>query len=78
MVGIQRYMTQKDDIQIQALLKHQRSKALISAPKETAIYLSKTVATGDLSKQHPMTSIQKARQQKQKCNRDEKKLMKEI
>ena len=78
MVGIQRYMTHKDDIQIQALLKHQRSKAFISAPRETAIYLSQTGTTGDVSKQHPMTSIQKVRQQKQKYNRDEKKLMKEI
>ena len=36
MIGLQRkpYMTNKDDVQIQAVLRHQNSKALHSVPKE--------------------------------------------
>ena len=34
MIGLQTYMTNKDDVQIQAVLRHQNSKALHSVPKE--------------------------------------------
>ena len=32
MIGLQTYMTNKDDVQIQAVLRHQNSKALHSVP----------------------------------------------
>ena len=34
MIGLQTYMTNKGDVQIQAVLRHQNSKALHSVPKE--------------------------------------------
>ena len=34
MIGLQTYMTNKDDVQIQAVIRHQNSKALHSVPKE--------------------------------------------
>ena len=39
MIGLQTYMTNKDDVQIQAVLRHQNSKALHSVPKEAEKYL---------------------------------------
>ena len=49
-------MTQKDDNQIQALLKQQRSKDLDSVPKEAEKYLTEKGTTDDVSEQHPMTA----------------------
>ena len=40
MIGLQTYMTNKDDVQIQAVLRHQNSKALHSVPKEAEKYLT--------------------------------------
>ena len=40
MIGLQTYMTNKDDVQIQAVLRHHNSKALHSAPKEAEKYLT--------------------------------------
>ena len=33
MMGLQMYMTHKDDVQMQAVLRHQNSKAVHSVPK---------------------------------------------
>ena len=40
MTGLQTYMTNKDDVQIQAVLRHKNSKALHSVPKEAEKYLT--------------------------------------
>ena len=40
MIGLQTYMTNKDDVQIQAVLRHQNSKAFYSVPKEAEKYLT--------------------------------------
>ena len=39
MIALYKYMTIKDDEQIQAFLRHQNSKALHSVPKEAEKYL---------------------------------------
>ena len=40
-LGLHKYMTSKNNIQIQVVLRHHSSKALHSVPKEVAEYLSK-------------------------------------
>ena len=56
MAGIQKYMTQKEDIHVEALLKHKGSKAPYSRIKEAEKYLSEAGATDDVSEQHPNTT----------------------
>ena len=41
MISLYKYMTIKDDEQIQAVLRHQDSKALHHVPKEAETYLTK-------------------------------------
>ena len=40
MVGLPKYMTGKNDPQIQVILRHHNSKVLHSVPKEAANYLN--------------------------------------
>ena len=40
MIGLQTYMINKDDVQIQVVLRHQNSKPLHSVPKEAEKYLT--------------------------------------
>ena len=49
MIGLQTYMTNKDDVQIQAVLRHQNSKALHSVPKEAEKYLTEAGTTDDMT-----------------------------
>ena len=42
-------MTNKDDVQIQAVLRHQNSKALHSVPKEAEKYLTEAGTTDDMT-----------------------------
>ena len=49
MVGLQKYMTHKNDIQIQDVCQHQNSKALHSVPKEAETYLHEAGTIGDVS-----------------------------
>ena len=51
MIGLQTYMTNKDDVQIQAVLRHQNSKALHSVVKEAEKYLTEAGPTDDMTKQ---------------------------
>ena len=39
MLGLQTYMTNKDNVQLQAFVRYQNSKALHSVPKEAEKYL---------------------------------------
>ena len=41
MVGLHKYMMNKEDPQIKAVLRHQTAKALHSIPKEAEAYLTK-------------------------------------
>ena len=45
MIGLQMYMMNKDDVQIQAVLRHQNSKTLHFVPKEAEKYLTEAGTT---------------------------------
>ena len=49
MIGLQTYMTNKDDVQIQAVLRCWNSKALHSVPKEAEKYLTEAGTTDDMT-----------------------------
>ena len=55
MIGLQTYMTNKDDVQIQAVLKDQNSKALHYVPKEAEKYLTEAGTTDDMTNVHEKT-----------------------
>ena len=52
MIELQTYMTNKDDFQIQAVLRYQKSRALHSIPKEAEKYLTEAVTTDDMTNDH--------------------------
>ena len=56
MIGLQTYMTNKDDVQKQAVLRHQNSKALYSVPKEAEKYLTEAGSTDDMTNDHGKTA----------------------
>ena len=62
MIGLQTYMTNKDDVQIQAVLRHQNSKALHSVPKEAEKYLTEAGTTDDMTNDHGKTATWKWRE----------------
>ena len=76
MVGINEYMKHKAYVQIKALLKHCRSKAVHSVSKEAEKYLNKARTTDNVTKQCSMTATQRGRKFKRKCQRHYKKLIK--
>ena len=75
MIGLQTYMTNKDNAQIQAVLRHQTSKALHSVPKEAEIYLYEAGTTDDMTNDHGKTATWKAKQLKLKYKGDFKKMV---
>ena len=75
MIGLQTYMTNKDDVQIQAALRHQNSKSLHSVPKEAEKYLHEAITTNDLTNDHGKTATSKAKQLKLKYKEDFKKMV---
>ena len=77
MTGLQTYMTNKDDVQIQAVLKHQNSKALHSVPKEAEKYLTEAGTTDDMTNDHGKTATWKAKQLKIKYKEDFKKMVRD-
>ena len=64
MIGLQTYMTNKDDVQIQSVLRHQNSKALHSVPKEAEKYLTEAGTIDDMTNVHGKTATWKAKQLK--------------
>ena len=56
MIGLQTYMTNEDDVQIQAVPRHQNSKALHYVPKEAEKYLTEAGATADMTNDHGKTA----------------------
>ena len=74
MIGLQTYMTNKDDVQIQAVIRHQNSKALHSAPKDAEKYLHEAGTTDDMTNDHGKTATWKAKQLKLKYKEDFKKM----
>ena len=77
MIGLQTYMTNKDDVQIQAVLRHQNSKALHSVPKEAEKYLTEAGTTHDMTNDHGKTAIWKAKQLKLEYKEDFKKMVRD-
>ena len=75
MVGLHKYMMNKEDPQIQAVLRHQTAKALHSIPKEAEAYLTeagtKDLITNDLTK----SATWKAKKPKLKYKEDVNKLV---
>ena len=60
LIGLQTYMTNKDYVQIQAVLRHQNSKALHSVPKEAEKYLTEAGTTDDMTNVYGKTATWKA------------------
>ena len=77
MIGLQTYMTNKDDVQTQAVLRCQTSKALHSVPKEAQKYLKDTGTTDDMTNDHGKTATWKAKQLKHKYKEDFKKMVRD-
>ena len=77
MIGLQTYMTNKDDVQIQAVLRHQNSKALHSVPKEAEKYLAEAGTTDDMTNVHGRTATWKAKQLKLKYKEAFKKMVRD-
>ena len=77
MMGLQTYMVNKDDVQIQAVLRHLNSKALLSVPKEAEKYLTETGTTDDMINDHGKTATWKAKQLKLKYKEDFKKMVRD-
>ena len=76
MVGLHKYMMNKEDPQIKAVLRHQTAKALHSIPKEAEAYLTE-VGTKDLiTNDLPKSATWKAKELKLKYKEDVNKLVK--
>ena len=76
-IGLQAYMTNKDDVLIQAVLRHQNSKALYSVHKEVEKYLTEAGTTHDITNDHGKTATWKAKQLKLKYKEDFKKMVRD-
>ena len=61
MIGLQTEMTNKDDIHIHTLLRHQNSKTLHSVPKEVEKYMTEAGTTDDMTNVHGKTATWKAK-----------------
>ena len=70
-------MTNKDDVQIQAVLRHQNSKALHSVPKEAEKYLTEAGTTDDMTNVHGKTATWKTKQLKLKYKEEFKKMVRD-
>ena len=77
MIGLQTHLTNKDDVQIQAVLRHQNSKALHSVPKEDEKCLTETETTDDLTNDHGKIATWNATQLKLKYKEDFKMMVKD-
>ena len=77
MIGLQTYITNKDDVQIQAVFSHQNSKALHSVPKEAEKYLVEAGTTDNMTNDHGKTATWKGKQLKFKYKEDFKKMMRD-
>ena len=77
MIGLQTHMTNKDDVEIQAVLRHQNSKALHSVPKEAEKYLAEAGTADDMTNDHGKTATWKAKQLMLKYKEDFKKMVRD-
>ena len=77
MIRLQTYITNKDDVQIQAVLRNQHSKALHFVPKEVEKYLTEAEITDEMTNHHGKTATWKAKQLKLKYKEDFKKMVRD-
>ena len=77
MIGLQTYMTNKDDVQIQAVLRHQNYKAHHSVPIEAGKYLTEAGTTVDMTNDHGKTATWKVKWPKLKYKEDFKKMVRD-
>ena len=77
MVGLHKYMMNKEDPQIQAVLRHQTGKALHSIPKEAEAYLTETGTKDLITNDLPKSATWKAKKLKLKYKEDVNKLVKD-
>ena len=75
MIGLQKYITNKGDVQIQAVLRCQNSKSLYSVPKEAKKYLTEAGTTDDMNNDHGKTATWKGKKLKLKYKEDFKKMV---
>ena len=73
MVGLYQNMTNKEDTQISALLRHHTGKALYSVSKEATKYLAEARMSEDIEDTQPLTATKKAKKIEDKY----KKMMKD-
>ena len=71
------YITNKDNVQMQAILRHQNSKALHSVPKEAEKYLTEAGTTEDMINDHGKAATWKAKQLKLRYKEDFKKMVRD-
>ena len=77
MVGLHKYMMNKEDPQIQAVLRHQTTKALHSIPKEAEAYLTEAGTKDLITNDLPKSATWKAKKLKLKYKEDVNKLVKD-
>ena len=76
-IGLWKYISEKDDIQIKAVLRHHQEKSLYSIPKEAKKYLQEAGTEDDINDQPQDTATKKAKKLKQKYKRDAIKVIKD-
>ena len=77
MVGLHKYMMNKEDPQIQAVVRHQTAKALHSIHKEAEAYLTKAGTKDLITNDLPKSATWKAKKLKLKYKEDVNKLVKD-
>ena len=77
MVGLHKYMTNKEDSWIQAVLRHHTGKALHSIPKEAEAYLTEAGTIDLITNDPPKSAIWKAKKLKLKYKEDVNKLVRD-
>ena len=77
MVGLHKYMMNKKDSQIQAVLRHQTAKALHSIPKEAEAYLTEAGTKDLITNDLPKSATWKAKKLKLKYKEDINKLVRD-
>ena len=75
--GIHTYMINKVYVQIQAVLRHQNTKAFHSVPKEAEKYMTEAGTRDDMTNDYGKTATWKAKELKLKYKEDFKKMVRD-
>ena len=77
MVGLHKYMMNKEDFQIQAVLRHHTDKVLHSIPKKAEAYLTEAGTKDLITNDLPKSATWKAKKLKLKYKEDINKLVRD-